>query len=211
MGPLNSLQSHIEILPTLPVCWPALEPTNTQLTPQKFSLRYMGFEYEVDHLHPHSTSLKNVWRGTFIQFSPCCSARPKRIILPWTCSCHSCHHYWSLFCGSGVQVVWYYYCASAPSLHSYQGGGSGIGGVGNKVVPSKRDPWCQKLDWASDISCRWQQVSAKSLDPWTILNNQKTATSYCVEDGVRTSQVSLLFCCGGNWPFVSSLIRLVWR
>ena len=87
--------------------------------PQKLCQVLMCFEYESDHLTQRSTSIKNVCRCNSTPLSPYCSVRPTLISWPWTCSCHSCHHYWSPFCGSGVSVVWYSYCAFTPSLHSY--------------------------------------------------------------------------------------------
>jgi hypothetical protein len=74
--------------------------------PQKLFHILMWFEYEADYFPPRSTSLKNVWRYTSTPLSLCCSVRPTLISWPWTCSCHSCHHYWSPFYGSGVSVVW---------------------------------------------------------------------------------------------------------
>ena len=74
--------------------------------PQKLWRLLMWFEYEADHLPPRSTSLKNVWKFNSTPLSLFCSVQHTLISWPWTCSCHSCHHYWSPFYGSGVSVVW---------------------------------------------------------------------------------------------------------
>jgi hypothetical protein len=50
-----------------------------------------------------------------------------------------------------------------------QGAETGIGGVGNKKVTSKCYNRYQQLDGEACISCRWQQVSAKSLVIWSVV------------------------------------------
>jgi len=44
---------------------------------------------------------------------------------------------------------------------------TGIGGVCNKKVTSKRAYKYQRRDWESGLSCRRQQVSGKSQDTWS--------------------------------------------
>jgi len=85
--------------------------------PQKLCRVLMGFKYEADQLPPRST--RWYWRFNSTPLSPCCSAQHTLISWPWTCSYHSCHHYWSPFCGGGLYVVWLSYCVSTPSQHSY--------------------------------------------------------------------------------------------
>ena len=51
-----------------------------------------------------------------------------------------------------------------------------MGEVGNRKVTSIRNLWYQRLDWEAGISCRWQQVSAKSRVTWSPVLRPETIT-----------------------------------
>ena len=76
-----------------------------------------------------------------------------------------------------------------------QPGESGIGGLGNKKVTSKRDYMYQRLDGESSITCRREQVSGQSQVTWSSWLRHGPLTGRLFQIVLTTRN--------GNWVHVS--------